>query len=58
MTDDNERLLTPKEIGELLSVSARTVCRLIERGELRGIRVGRQPLHATSLLSVRDISSG
>ena len=36
------RFLTPAEVSERLQVSARTVQRLIQRGELKAFRVGRQ----------------
>jgi excisionase family DNA binding protein len=39
---EERRVLTPRQVAEQLVVSERTVIRLIERGELRGIRVGRQ----------------
>lgn len=35
-------LLTPKEVAERLAVSETTVHRLVARGELPAIRVGRQ----------------
>lgn len=36
-----ERLLTTKEVAEILRISPRTVERLLKRGELKGIRFGR-----------------
>lgn len=32
--------LTPKEIGEVLNVSGRTIIRLIEAGDLKAVKVG------------------
>ena len=37
-----ERFWTPRQIGERWLVSARTVRRLIEAGELRACRMGKQ----------------
>jgi excisionase family DNA binding protein len=34
--------LTPAEVATTLAVSSRTIRRLVERGDLRGIRVGDQ----------------
>ena len=36
-----EKLLTMKEVAELLQVSEKTVKRIMERGELAGAKVGR-----------------
>lgn len=35
-------LLTPQEAAALLRVSAKTVIRMVQRGDLRGMQVGRQ----------------
>ncbi len=35
-------VLTPRQVAERLVVHERTVIRLIERGELRALKVGRQ----------------
>jgi excisionase family DNA binding protein len=37
----SSRLLTIKDVAELLQVSTRTVQRLIDRGELAAVRIGR-----------------
>jgi excisionase family DNA binding protein len=36
-----EPLLTAKETADVLKVTVRTVYNLLERGELRGVKVGR-----------------
>lgn len=36
-----ERILTADEVAEYLKVNIRTVYKLLESGELRGIKVGR-----------------
>ena len=41
MNDDRARFLTVAEVADLLRVSAMTVYRLIEAGELRALRVGK-----------------
>jgi excisionase family DNA binding protein len=38
--DQSHRLLTCKNVAELLQVSERTVRRLVERGELAEVRIG------------------
>lgn len=37
-----EKLLSIKEVAEWLSVSERTIFNMVERGELRGIQIGRR----------------
>jgi putative molybdopterin biosynthesis protein len=39
--EDQARLLRPDEAAERLAVSRKTVYRLIDRGELRAVHVGR-----------------
>ena len=34
-----ERLLTPKEAGEIMAVTARTIKEWLRRGELKGVKV-------------------
>jgi len=41
VNDDRARFLTVAEVADLLRVSAMTVYRLIEAGELRALRVGK-----------------
>jgi excisionase family DNA binding protein len=41
MAEDTDRVLTVKQVQARLQFSQRTVLRLIERGELRAIRMGR-----------------
>lgn len=36
-----ERLLTPREAGEWLGVTPRTVVRWIREGKMKGVKVGR-----------------
>jgi excisionase family DNA binding protein len=40
MVTTEPRFYTVEEVAQLLRVSARTVYRLVERGELRALRVG------------------
>lgn len=43
MVDDKStRLLTPKEAAAYLTISTRTLHRLIKAGKIRAIRLGRQ----------------
>ena len=42
--DTMERLFTPRELAEIAGVSAQTIKREVNRGRLRGIRVGQQGL--------------
>lgn len=42
MTEATEKYITVKEAAELLSVSTRSIYRMIEDGELTGYRVGRR----------------
>ncbi len=42
MGQQEPKVYTPEQVAQQLLVSPRTVLRLIERGELRAIRVGRQ----------------
>lgn len=37
-----ESLMTPKEVAERLNVSVRTVSRLVQAGEIRCLRIGKQ----------------
>lgn len=37
----SQRLLTPEEIAEMLSVTTRTVCDWLRSGRLRGVKAGR-----------------
>ena len=37
-----KRYYTPKEMAEYLKVQTRTITREVERGNLQGLRVGRQ----------------
>jgi excisionase family DNA binding protein len=46
-----DRLLTIEQVAERLAVARRTVFRLIERGELRVVRIGRATRIAESDLS-------
>jgi len=38
---DNQQALTSSELCELLHITPRTLYRLVERGEIRAFRVGR-----------------
>jgi len=40
----SERMLTPKQIAELLQVNVRTVTKLLEAGDIKGMKVGGQAL--------------
>lgn len=42
LTEREPALLTTREAGALLGVSARTVARLAENGDLRAVRLGRR----------------
>ena len=35
-----ERLLTPKEAGEIVAVTARTIKEWLRRGDLKGVKIG------------------
>lgn len=40
MSDNDRRLLKPAEVAELLSVSPRKIYKLLQSGELPGLRIG------------------
>ena len=49
------RLLTARQVAAYLAVSSRTVYTLIERGELRGLRVGHSiRIHPDALAEYMD----
>jgi excisionase family DNA binding protein len=50
-----ERLLTVTDVAETLQISPRTVRRMIAKGQLRIIRLGRSVrIHATALSELLD----
>jgi excisionase family DNA binding protein len=54
----NENLVTVREAADFLRISARTVYRLIESGQMGAVRIGKQWRIPVSELPGRDMIAG
>ena len=54
----NENLVTVREAADFLRISARTVYRLIESGQMGAVRIGKQWRIPVSELPGRDVIQG
>ncbi len=54
----NENLVTVREAADFLRISARTVYRLIESGQMGAVRIGKQWRIPVSELPGRDVIAG